>query len=214
MIKTTFTRSKPSKRAQPATRPDTRTGIQTVVSREVGAEVGVHIYSRTSRIGTVVGGTMVGGNIGRLINDVSQGKRGVSALYADDTMDRVAVVRKGLPAAIIHQFATQMKVTKEQVYVALGIHRQTVDRKKNNEAVLNLDASERGVCVAGLIGQIEAMTKGLDTNGVSAAEWVAQWLPLPHPALNAQTPLSLLDTADGRLLVRRLLAQMEAGAYA
>jgi uncharacterized protein (DUF2384 family) len=54
----------------------------------------------------------------------------------------------------------------------------------------------------------------VENDGFEAAKWVAQWLQAPQPALGGKPPKSYLDTADGRDMVRNLLAQMESGAYA
>ena len=42
----------------------------------------------------------------------------------------------------------------------------------------------------------------------------AQWLEEINPALGGKAPGEFLDTADGRELVSRLIAQMQSGAYA
>ncbi len=44
--------------------------------------------------------------------------------------------------------------------------------------------------------------------------WIAAWLERAHPALGGRRPGDLLDTADGRGLVRNLLARQQSGAYA
>jgi len=129
-------------------------------------------------------------------------------------MERVALVRHGFPASIVGAFSTGMRVSKERVYVTLGLPRATAARKASVEGLLSAEVSERAVCVAGLISQVEDMTTGIDEPGFTAPNWVAEWLEHPHPALGNLSPAALLDTADGRAIVSRLIAQMGTGAYA
>ena len=53
-----------------------------------------------------------------------------------------------------------------------------------------------------------------DPSGFDAAVWLAQWLESANPALAGKCPADYLDTNEGIGIVRRLLAQMESGAYA
>jgi uncharacterized protein (DUF2384 family) len=47
-----------------------------------------------------------------------------------------------------------------------------------------------------------------------AAQWVAQWLEHPLPALANARPADYMDTIEGQALVAGLLAKMQTGAYA
>lgn len=149
-----------------------------------------------------------------LLFTIAQGKQPLSALFAKDPMTRVEVIREGLPVMIIDSLSMAMKRPKEHVYGVLGIPRQTAIRKAKEKTPLDLGASERAMCIAGLIGRIEGMTKGSAPADFDAGEWVAQWLESTHPALGGVTPSSFLDTADGRQIVMNLIGQIEAGSYA
>lgn len=69
--------------------------------------------------------------------------------------------------------------------------------------------------IAGLVSMVESMIPdGQPTaRDFDAATWVARWLGTPQPALGGRQPRDYLDTAEGRGIVRRLLAKVESGAY-
>lgn len=149
-----------------------------------------------------------------LVQEIARGKQPLSALYANDPMTRVAIARLGVPSYILHKFSVEMELPKERVYTALGLPRQTAMRKVKEKAPLDVDSSERALCMAGIIGRIEQMTKDSAPAGFSPGQWVARWLDSTHPALGGVTPASLLDTAEGRKIVASLVDQIQAGAYA
>ena len=118
------------------------------------------------------------------IRDVMAGRAALSKIYLDDDLERIRMVRTGIPARIVRTLSVELDLPKEAVYGLLV---------KVGENMLPEDA---------------------DAQSFDAARWVARWLEEPQPALHGETPASFLDTADGRRLVRKLLGQMETGAYA
>ncbi|WP_151639016.1 MbcA/ParS/Xre antitoxin family protein [Noviherbaspirillum aerium] len=46
-----------------------------------------------------------------------------------------------------------------------------------------------------------------------AAAWVAEWVQRPLSALGGQTPANFLKTAEGRQVIKQLLASTQSGAY-
>jgi uncharacterized protein (DUF2384 family) len=75
--------------------------------------------------------------------------------------------------------------------------------------------SERVIGLSKLIGQVPAMVaESGDPEGFDAAKWFAAWIAEPAPALGGRKPEELLETADGREAVSKLLAQMQSGAFA
>lgn len=68
--------------------------------------------------------------------------------------------------------------------------------------------------IANLISQVQTMIKESGRpQGFNAAEWVAQWIDRPLPALGGQRPAELMGTAEGRALVSEIVARMQTGAY-
>lgn len=135
--------------------------------------------------------------------------------YLASPIERVEAIRRGLPASVIVQTSKAMNLPREQIYTFLHFPRATVARKIASKAVLSPEMSERLLGLRKLIGQVEVMVRDSgNTEGFNAAEWVAQWLNEPLPALGGQPPKDLLDTAEGQDIVSGLIARMQSGAYA
>ena len=66
-----------------------------------------------------------------------------------------------------------------------------------------------------LVGQVTQIVheSGI-REGFHAETWLLDFLTSPSPALGNRTPLSLMETDEGRGQVRTLIAQMQSGAYA
>lgn len=130
-------------------------------------------------------------------------------------IERIQMVRKGLPARMLTTLASDMQLPRERLYAWLGIARATANRKVKDDLLLSQDESERTLGIARLIGQVEhIVTESGEPAGFNAAHWTAQWLAEPNPALGGTPPGEFLDTADGRAMVAALVAQMQSGAYA
>ena len=138
-----------------------------------------------------------------------------ATLYDVGHVDRIGIVKAGLPAKLLTTLASDMQVTRERLYRWLGIARATANRKVKAGDVLSQDESERALGIVRLIGQVEKIVaeSGVPT-GFDAARWTAQWLEQPSRALGGKAPGDFMDTADGRALVAGLVAQMQSGAYA
>lgn len=140
---------------------------------------------------------------------------GARKLYRATKIDRVKILKGGVPARYTRVLARGMKVSKEKLYTTVGLTRATVDRKVLRDALLNADEGERVVGIARLVGQVQTMVEESgNSEGFDAATWLADWLDRPLPALAGKRPAEFMDTADGRALVSDLLAQQQSGAYA
>lgn len=141
--------------------------------------------------------------------------RTYSLFYDVGPVDRIGIVKEGLPARLLTGLADDMAVPRERLYGWLGIARATANRKVRSDDVLSQDESERALGVARLVGQVEKIVaESGRPAGFDAAKWTAQWLERPNNALGGQSPGEFLDTADGRALVAGLVGQMQSGAYA
>ena len=133
-------------------------------------------------------------------------------------MDRINLVKRGVPAALVVTLVDETGMTRERLYGTVGVARATVDRKVKEDKPLSRDEGEGMVALVRLIAQVEQiMAESGDpdcTEGFDAGRWVATFLETPHPALGGVTPGSLMDTAEGRELVTSLVARMQSGAYA
>lgn len=139
----------------------------------------------------------------------------LAALYACGPMERIALVKAGVPAGLVTVLVEDMAITKDKLYRTIGVARATMDRKVRARSLLDADESERLLGIARLVGQVDQMVRESGVaEGFDAARWVAAWLDRPLPALGGKRPGTLIDTSEGRAIVSDLLAQMESGAYA
>lgn len=135
-------------------------------------------------------------------------------VFRAEPLTRVRMIKEGLPADYLDQLSRRMKMPKERLLPTLGIAPATVSRKVREAKPLSSDDSERALGMARLVGQAQAMVEESgDPVGFNAAEWVAQWLEEPLPALGGGCPSDLMDTAEGQAMVSNLLARMQGGAY-
>jgi putative toxin-antitoxin system antitoxin component (TIGR02293 family) len=135
--------------------------------------------------------------------------------YLASPIERVETIRRGLPASVIVQTGKAMNLPREQLYTILHFPRATATRKIASKAVLSPEMSERLLGLRKLIGQVEVMVRESgNAEGFSAAQWVAQWLSEPSPALGGRQLREFMDTAEGREIVSALIARMQSGAYA
>ena len=136
-------------------------------------------------------------------------------LFSISPMERVALVKAGMPAGTLITIARDMAVPRELLFRWLGLARTSTNRKVRADDRLNLDDSERVLDLARLIGQVEQIVaESGDPAGFSPATWTASWLQTANPALNGRMPAAFMDTTEGRALVANLVARMRSGAYA
>jgi putative toxin-antitoxin system antitoxin component (TIGR02293 family) len=136
-------------------------------------------------------------------------------LYRVDPQTRIAAIRKGIPASIVGELSSTMGMSKELLLGSLGLSRATISRKERDETALSKDESERVLGVASLIGKVQTMVEESgDPSSFDAAQWLADWLARPLPALGGATPASYMDTFEGQKLVAGLLSMSQSGAYA
>ncbi len=136
-------------------------------------------------------------------------------VYETDAMERVRIVKLGVPAGAVDAIARRMAIPKEKLVGTLGLARATIDRKVRENKPLSSDESSRVLGMARLVGQVQAMVEESGrAEGFNAAEWVAHWLERPLPALDGQRPADLMDTPEGQGIVSQLVSRMQSGAYA
>ena len=136
-------------------------------------------------------------------------------LYRADPMDRVELVKTGVPAAGFVALASNLHMPKERLAITLGLARATVDRKIRDNKLLSPDESSRVLGMASLVGQVQSLVaESGRADGFDAGAWVSNWLEQPVPALGGRRPAELMDTSEGQAIVSRLVTQMQSGAYA
>ena len=135
-------------------------------------------------------------------------------IFDFDAMQRVDVIKQGLPATLPGDMALRMGISKERLYVTLGLPRATVERKARESKPLSPDESSRVLGIGHLVGLVQRMVEESgQIDGFDAAAWVARWLEKPVPALGGMRPAELMDTAEGQGIVSNLLSRTQSGAY-
>lgn len=136
-------------------------------------------------------------------------------VYSLPELERDTLVKAGVPSEFAVVLIEAMGVPKERFYRILNLSRSTLDRKLQASSDMSTAESERVIGLSRLIGQVQAMVAESGApEAFDAARWFAAWMAEPSPALGSRKPEELLETADGREAVSKLLAQMQSSAYA
>lgn len=139
----------------------------------------------------------------------------VDVIYKADPDKRIKLLREGFPAKSAAALADELGWSREHTFDALRLKRSTVLRKIKEDARLETAESERLLSVMDIIEQVQQMVEQSGRpEGFDAAKWVGDWLDTANQALGGKKPAEYLDTHEGLTVVRRLLAQMQSGAYA
>ena len=135
--------------------------------------------------------------------------------YTLAPLQTVDAIKAGMPARALVSVAQRMGITKERLFTTLGLPRATVDRKVRESKILTPVESSRVLGLARLVGQVQTLVEQSgDSEGFDAAQWVANWLEEPMPALQGRRPAEFMDTAEGQAIVANLLQRAQSGAYA
>ena len=136
-------------------------------------------------------------------------------MYRATPLERIDIIRKGIPAGVVIETGNAMGLHKETLLSTLHFTRATVNRRIKANAALPAEYSERIIGLQKLIGQVEIMVvESGNPSTFNAAHWIAEWLEQPVPALNHARPADFMDTIEGQELVSSLLARMQSGSYA
>lgn len=132
-------------------------------------------------------------------------------LYQASAIERVKLIRKGIPASRVEDIKDALHVSRERLVDILDLPRQ----KPRGGAMLSAGQSERLIGLTCLIGQIVVIVSDSgDPNRFDAARWVGEWLERPVPALGGAKPADFMGTMKGQTLVSGLLVQSVAGVFA
>jgi putative toxin-antitoxin system antitoxin component (TIGR02293 family) len=138
-----------------------------------------------------------------------------SGVYELGAVERVALVKQGIPATEVSRVAKTIGAPKERLIKLLGLPRATVDRKARARQPLSIEHGERLIGFSKLVGQVQRMVEQSgDPTGFDAARWLGEWLDRPLPALAGKCPAEYMDTSEGQQMVSALLMRIQSGAYA
>jgi putative toxin-antitoxin system antitoxin component (TIGR02293 family) len=137
-----------------------------------------------------------------------------TVFYDTDPIERIHIVKTGIPAKAPGDIATRIGITKERLYTILGLPRATVERKVRDRKLLSPEESSRVLGIGRLIGQAQRMVEESgNPERFDAGAWVANWIETPVPALGGRRPAELMDTTEGQSMVATILSRAQTGAY-
>lgn len=122
-------------------------------------------------------------------------------------MDRVNLIRKGLPYESLEVISRRINAPVKQVLHLLGVPQTTYNKKKRDKELLNGRDSE----------MVLVLTELLDFGvGVfnDEEEKFQRWLKKPNISLGDATPESLFDSLTGIQEVKNSLNRLEYGNMA
>jgi len=155
------------------------------------------------------------GRAARLVSSKSLGSTNFVDLYSLGPAERIALVKRGVPAGDVFKIAKTIGRPKERLMKVLGLPRATVDRKARAHQQLSIEHGERLIGFSKLVGQVQVMVEQSgDPTAFDAAKWLGEWLERPLPALGGKLPAEYMDTSEGQQLISSLIAKMQSGAYA
>ncbi len=132
------------------------------------------------------------------------GGQGVLQAKPHSSMDWVAVIRRGIPAAAVESLTKSIRMTQAELATALGISERTLARRKR-EGTFNSEESAKLVRLARVVERAQEVFEDFD----AALDWVKS----PNAALAGATPLSLLDIDMGAESVLDTLGRIEHGVF-
>jgi putative toxin-antitoxin system antitoxin component (TIGR02293 family) len=132
------------------------------------------------------------------------GGAGVLRAKPHSTLDWIAVVRKGIPAAAVESLVKAMRLSQSELARALGIPERTLARRKR-EGVLSSDESSKLLRLARVLGRANEVFED--------PEAALNWLRSANAAFSGSTPLSLLDTDIGAETILDTLGRIEHGVF-
>lgn len=134
------------------------------------------------------------------------------------SMERVAIVKHGLPAQSISEVASALHMSEDRAVTVLGFPASTIARKKKKDETLTQDQGEKVLEMVRLIGLTQSIISDFGdpelAKDFDAAKWLGEWLERPQPSLGMKKPADFLDTATGIQLVEDLLKRIAVGAFA
>lgn len=122
-------------------------------------------------------------------------------------MDRVNIIRKGLPYESIEVISQRAGLPVKQVLSLFGLPQTTYNKKKRDKDLLNGRDSEVVLILT------ELLDFGLDVFN-NELEKFQRWLKKPNISLGSATPESLFDSLTGIQEVRNSLNRLEYGNLA
>ena len=136
------------------------------------------------------------------------------AWYEASLSERMTALRQGVPAHWLRHIETSTGIPRSALCRMLGLKLSTINRKLQQQGLLNRDESERLMALHRLLGLVDSVMQDCsDGQAFDSGRWLAAWLQRPNRALGNAIPASFLDTADGREQISQLIGAQRSGSY-
>jgi uncharacterized protein (DUF2384 family) len=137
------------------------------------------------------------------------------ALSTATAMQRIGLVRTGVPAKFVWTLTRHLQLPRERFVAMAGFSMTSISKKVTKTERLDLPESERVLGFLELIAQVESVARSSKSlKKLNSAKWLGSWLDRPQSVLGGRKPGDLMDTADGREVVRGLLSMQRIAAPA
>lgn len=121
-------------------------------------------------------------------------------------VDLIERLEKGLTTATVHSLRVRANLTDAESYQLIA-PRRTLNRREASGQLLSSEEADKAVRVARVTARAQRIFAG-------KPEYAAAWLREPKSSLGDRTPLQLLATESGALVVEEQLIGIEHGIFA
>jgi putative toxin-antitoxin system antitoxin component (TIGR02293 family) len=129
---------------------------------------------------------------------------GLKAVHSE--VDLVERLEKGLTIATVHSLRVRAHLTDAETYQLIA-PRRTLNRREASGQLLSSEEADKAVRVARVTARAQHVFAGQLT-------YAAAWLREPKSSFGDRTPLQLLATESGALVVEEQLIAIEHGMFA
>jgi putative toxin-antitoxin system antitoxin component (TIGR02293 family) len=135
--------------------------------------------------------------------------------FEPDWEKNIQLIKNGMEPSYLVNFAKSANISRDRLYLMLGLSRSTIEKKIKDNELLSVEQSEKVFSLKKLFDKLDGMLpEKRESGSPTVCAMLMAWLEAPMPALNGRTPFEFMDTADGRNMVLNLLEKIEAGIYA
>jgi putative toxin-antitoxin system antitoxin component (TIGR02293 family) len=129
---------------------------------------------------------------------------GLKAVHSQ--VDLIVRLEKGLKISTVHNLRIRANLTDAETYQLIATRRKLKLRAGSGQ-VLSTEEADKAVRVARVIARAQQVFAG-------QPPYVAAWLREPKSSLGDRTPLQLLATESGALVVEEQLIGIQHGMFA
>lgn len=139
----------------------------------------------------------------------------LSSVYKTTLVERVGLIRAGIPAGYFYETAQAMGVSLANLSQSLGISLSLVySIKSRGSASQKKSLSNQIIGIQLLIGQVQNIVEECgDPEGFNAAKWFGDWAFSHNSSLGGECPADYFDTVAGQEVIANLISAIRHGVY-